>query len=591
MTKTTILTFLGLFLIAFIPFRHLFLPGYFPIDDNTQIMRIYQLEKCLQDGQFPCRLVPDMGNGYTFPLFNYYSPLVYYLGVFGRLFGLSYIFIVKTLFFLSVFLSALTFYYLTSKIFKLSLSASFIGTLLYILAPYRSVDIYVRGDLAESWVFVFLPLIIGIIYNLAYQNKINKKTLLVYNFILAGFFTVHTVSLITLFIPLIIWTLYLFIKTPNRLRFFYRLLWLLPSLGISSFYLVPAILEKNLVTVETMFTDYFNYANHFVSIKQLFFSRFWGYGGSNVLDNDTMSFQLGLPHWWLAIPVAFLIGLKLITIIQKRYSGLGPAPTQRGFISDFGFRISDLFNKIYPKPYLFNLGLITIFLYGVSIFLTHAKSYPVWQILPFLRYLQFPWRFLLPAIFFQALIGSFLVQFIINLKIKPIYKYLTLTIIATLTLILNLGFFKPETIWPNFTDQTFFQKDYFTKQQQAIIHDYLPKTVKILPKPNQFKQPVLKAGKGQIKDWQLRSNYWQFITEVDKKAVIMVPVFDYLTWQVVINGQPSPHQIDKDYGFITVDITGNGKYIVQGFFTTTKPRQIANTITILSLIPLIFLAL
>ena len=211
--------------------------------------------------------------------------------------------------------------------------------------------------------------------------------------------------------------------------------------------------------------------------------------------------------------------------------------------------------------------------------------------LSFLSYLQFPWRFLLPAIFFQALIGSFLVQTITDLKIKPAHKQLILITITTLTLILNLNFFKPETIWPNFTDQTFFQKNYFTKQQQAIIHDYLPKTVKIIPKVNQFNKPILKAGQATIKNWQLRSNHWQFIIKVDKKAVILVPVFDYPTWQVVINGQPVPHQIDKDYGFITVDITGEGKYIIQGFFISTQIRRIANTISLISLLSLSLLAL
>ncbi len=563
--------FINILLILFslIGFRHLLLPGYFPMDDNTQIMRLYELKNCLSDGQFPCRLVAHLGNGYTFPLFNFYSPFVYYFGVIFRLFNLSYVFIAKLLFGLSILLSAGSFYWLVKKVFKLGIYSALIGTLFYLWAPYRAVDIYVRGDLAESWVFVFLPLVFGILYQLTHQTKI--KTIIIYNLILAAFFLSHTVSLITLSIPIFIWLIFLLITSVDKVNFIKRFLLLLPAVGLAGFYLLPAVFEKDLVTTETMFTGYFNYTNHFVSLKQLFLSRFWGYGGSNVLDNDTMSFQLGWPMWWLVI-IYTLISLTYLTkrVLKLKIKNLN-------LIKKFKFQIS-------------NYSIIIIFLYLISIFLTHAKSYPIWQALPFLNYLQFPWRFLLPAVFFQALIGAFLIHSL-NQNLKTKTKAFLFVTLALLTIGLNFSFFKPETWWPDFTDKSFFAQNYFTKQQQAIINDYLPKTVKQVPKVGQFKMPQVTAGKADIKEWQLRSNYWQFIAETSNNTQILVPVFDFPNWQVVVNHKPVSHQVDKEYGFISITGLTEGKHIIRGYFLNSPTRIMANSTSILALIILLFLSL
>ena len=48
--------------------------------DDVSIIRLYEMDRCFKDGQIPCRWVPDLGNLYGYPLFNYYAPLPYYFG-------------------------------------------------------------------------------------------------------------------------------------------------------------------------------------------------------------------------------------------------------------------------------------------------------------------------------------------------------------------------------------------------------------------------------------------------------------------------------------------------------------------------------
>ena len=59
--KKKIFFLLMIFLLTFFSWRVLVKPGYPSMHDDMQIMRIFELDKCLRDGQIPCRWVPDLG--------------------------------------------------------------------------------------------------------------------------------------------------------------------------------------------------------------------------------------------------------------------------------------------------------------------------------------------------------------------------------------------------------------------------------------------------------------------------------------------------------------------------------------------------
>ena len=78
-------------LILIIPtFSFLLQPGmYWNMHDDMQMIRQFEMEKCFQDRQIPCRWAPDVGYGYGLPLFNYYPPLPYLIGQTFRFLELS----------------------------------------------------------------------------------------------------------------------------------------------------------------------------------------------------------------------------------------------------------------------------------------------------------------------------------------------------------------------------------------------------------------------------------------------------------------------------------------------------------------------
>ncbi|MCX6705300.1 MAG: hypothetical protein NT162_03115 [Candidatus Woesebacteria bacterium] len=81
-----------LIMLIFPTFSKLLQPGFFSMQDDLQAFRVYEMDKCFDDFQIPCRWVPDAGYQYGYPQFNFYPPLPYYLGAGLHRIGFQYIF-------------------------------------------------------------------------------------------------------------------------------------------------------------------------------------------------------------------------------------------------------------------------------------------------------------------------------------------------------------------------------------------------------------------------------------------------------------------------------------------------------------------
>jgi len=84
------------------------------------------------------------------------------------------------------------------------------------------------------------------------------------------------------------------------------------AFGLAAFFTLPALLENKFTQIESVLTGYYDFTAHFVSVGQLLFSRFWGYGPSVWgIKDDRMSFQVGHVHWLLALFIGTLIIVKI----------------------------------------------------------------------------------------------------------------------------------------------------------------------------------------------------------------------------------------------------------------------------------------
>ena len=522
----------------------LLLPGYFSHHDDLQVMRVYEMRKCLSDFQIPCRWVPDMGYGNGFPLFNFYGVFPYYIGALFSFFT-GYVWAAKILFLIPAIFGGISMYFLGKEIF--GKNGGVVAGVLYLFAPYRALDLYVRGAIAESFALAIVPLIFYFIIKLI--NVGSRNNFLGLTFSLTAFLLCHNIMTM-LFIPVIlIWTIYFLVISKFK-NWKVLILSFILGIGLSAFFIIPAYLEQSFIQTETLTRNDLDFRVHFVTISQLFFNRAWGYGASILGPIDHLSFQIGWPYWW----VVLLAGVLLIVNLIRRKT----------------------------KDAIIVLFLIIVFLF--SVFMTHNKSAFVWEKIGILRFTQFPWRFLSLTIFSASLLGGSIIFFFKNGKWQKIIAL----IVVILTVLLNWNYFRPEKFYPNITDQTKLSNGSWETQQKASILDYLPKTA-LEPREKASDQPIIVSGNAQISSFVNKSNYWKFKINIFDQTKIEVPVFDFPNWEVYIDNQKVNHNHNNFLGRISFDLLP-GTYNIEGKFENTNIRTLANIISLLSILGIIILA-
>ncbi|MCL5783741.1 MAG: YfhO family protein [Patescibacteria group bacterium] len=543
LSHTNLLTILLTISLSFLAVSNLLKPGYFSMHDDIQIMRFFEINKCFQDGQIPCRWVPDMGGGYGHPLFNYHPVFPYYLGQVFSIFSFSFIDTTKILFLLSLVLSGIFMYLLAKEFFgKL---AGLVAAIFFVYAPYHSVDIYVRGDLTESWGIAFFPLITLGLYKYLRERK--PIWFVVSALSLAGLFLSHNIMTM-LFVPVVLTLVLYWSIALRQIKKIYGIaLIFLMATGLAAFFLLPSFFELPLINVRQI-GGYYNFRDHFVTLNQLFINRNFGYGPSILGPNDTLSFQIGWPHWL----ILFIIPAVVIYFFRK-------------------------------KNYFF-AGTVLLFLFFsiTAIFMSHSKSVFIWEKISLLQFVQFPWRFLGIIIFTSSFLAASFVS-----VLKDYIKIVLAFVLIIAAIVLNYQYFRADKYYPNMTDQEMLSGENFLRQSMTTFLDYVPEKVKDLPQKEAADIPAASDKSVSFSKIIKGSNWWYFSGDNSggKEAQIKIPIFYFPNWQVLANSKPAALTEDQS-GLMEINVAP-GKFIVQGKLTDTPLRKVANLISLLSIISLL----
>lgn len=512
---------------AFIALTH---SGYFPMHDDIQPMRLLEMKKCILDTQIPCRWVPDMGFGYGYPQFNYYGPLPYYLMAIPVLLGAGILSTVKLGFALSIIFSGLSMYAFGSYLW--GKKGGIISALFYTYAPYRAVDVYVRGAMGEAWAYIFLPLMF--LFALKILDG-KKKAILPLALSVAGLALTHnvTVLMVTPF-----FALYILLARKFNIKHFKNLVFAgIWGVCLSAFFVLPAFFEKNYVHVETILEGYFNYAAHFVGIKQLLLSSFWGYGTSQLGDLDGLSLSVGLLIWTIPLFV-----LAMLLLLKKKNDA---------------------------KEIMLYLGFALI-----ALFLIHPKSRFLWDHIQILSYIQFPWRFLALAVFFlSTAAGAFII-------LLPKYKYHFIIGGFTVLFLFYGNFFKPSK-YIDIGDEQKFSGSNWMQQQTISIFDYLPIYAATPPGERAPERPtgenieIVDGQKGT--DWQK----WEIVAK--NKTKVTLPIFDFPNWVVKVDGNVAEISHENSLGLIEISMP-HGTHSIDAKLTDTPLRSFSNIISLVAIL-------
>ncbi len=501
--------YLLLLLILTVPTYSLMLrPGIFTMHD-FHVFRQFEFDKCIQAHIFPCRWAADAGKGYGEPLFNFYGQFPYWLGEVAHLLGFSILDSTKLLLIFSVILSGVSMFFLGRKFW--GNVGGLISAFFYIYAPYRAVDIWVRGALNESLAFVLFPFIFYHLDELTQRYRHSNLILLILG--VSALITTHNLS-VMMFAPFMaLWWLFRTIKNRSFKSLPSLIMAAVFALLVSAYYLLPVALESKYITISHTTRGYYDFRAHFVTLNQLFVSNFWGYGGSTWGPNDTMSFSVGYLHWIIPIVIA------LFMLIRRKIN--------------FHFLVFSAF------------GL-------VAIILTHNKSAFIWTHLPFMAYIQFPWRFLTLSTLFLSL-ASGAATLVLSKKV--------LIILISLVILFNFNFFHPD-IWRSISDKEQFSGSLWDEERSSALQDFWP--IFGANEPDNFA-----SQKAQI-------------MHTTKYARIKYPIVYFPGWIATVDGQRTPIYPSQNLGLITLRVPLDYSRVSLRF-VDTWPRTLGNSISLISL--------
>src|SRR3989338_7709097 len=154
--KNIAIILLGIVLIV-TTLRFLLNTTFFPIHDYTHVTRIVEMDRALNDGEFPVRWSKNLGYGYGMPLFNFYGPMPFYLAEVFHAVGLNYLFSIKAMVFVMTGLAFIGMYLLAAEYF--GVLGGTVAATAFLLMPYRAVDLFVRGAFNELFAISLIPFI------------------------------------------------------------------------------------------------------------------------------------------------------------------------------------------------------------------------------------------------------------------------------------------------------------------------------------------------------------------------------------------------------------------------------------------------
>src|SRR3990167_6566198 len=247
--------FIFVFLISLIPLTALMHSGL-PLthDGQDHVARIANFYQNLSEGNLIPRWAANLNWGYGHPILIFFFPLPSYAASIFHFLGFSLVDSVKLVFAVAFIASGIAMYLWLREF--LGEIPAITGSILYNFAPYRFVDLYVRGAIGEHVAFIFPPLICYFLLKLANPPSprsegthlggviTNRFYFAGACFSLAGLILSHN-ALLLMFLPFIIlYGLYLIAVSKNKklLSIIYSLVTLL-GFGLSFFFLYPAFAE------------------------------------------------------------------------------------------------------------------------------------------------------------------------------------------------------------------------------------------------------------------------------------------------------------------------------------------------------------
>jgi hypothetical protein len=515
-----------LIIFCFIPLIPLFYSGL-PLthDGQDHVVRIANFYENLREGNVIPRWGANLNWGYGHPILEFLYPGPSYIASFFHFFGFSLVDSVKIVFGLGMLLSGVFMFLWLSSF--LAAEASLVGAILYMYAPYRFVDLNVRGAIGENFVFIWMPLVLYCIFKFFKTKKISYTIL--GGIALAMLILSHN-AISLMFLPFIIfYGIYLYQRSVSSKFYILSFIFIIVlGFALSAFFWLPAFAEgkytlRNIVTAG-------GYLDKFVSISSLIYGK-WSYGISGQFTT-----QLGLTHW-LALIVSPFIAFYL--------------------------------HKKKNKLWIFATALLVYTL--IAIFLMLSQSSFIWINAMILQNFQFPWRFLSATTFGTAVLGA--VAF--SLIPKKYGRYL-LIVFCLLILVLSKDYLRPKT---------YLQKpvSFYTGIYKGTTDTGESSPIWSIRFMEKFPKAHMEVidGNAKIKEIKRTFTYHEYEVNVKNKTLFSENTLYFPGWEISANNKPVQVQYQNmTYRGVMLFFLEPGNYNVKVIYRETKLRAFADGISV-----------
>lgn len=510
-------------------------------DDGIQhICRIIGTEQTLADKQFLPMIMSNLCNNFGYSWNIFYSPLTAYMSVVFRIFNFSHVNCLKLCMFVIVLLSGITMYKFALRITKNKKLAT-LASIIYILAPYRITDMYIRTALAELASFIFIPIVFEGLYIIVNEEKKSYKLALG----AAGLILTHQVIAMYTAIICFIYLIVFFKKLKSKTVLKNIGVNLLFCILMTSFYWV-GLLQHYLNTSYEVFVPGRMEREEVLIFYKAKFSQLF-----ITNSEQRMIYAIGLLS---------VIGLVLTPIAYKKIP------------------------KEYKKTYMFFL-IAGIILIGMTL-----SIFPFEKLPQALTMLQFTFRlFTFTSFFFAFVVATNFAILIKNFKTLDIVVLLTISILLLVPYKSKLDFNLQE-------NEERLINGVRVTENTGRVHagmasmEYLPtKAFKNLKHIANRKDEVIVLDNDEavISDYtKQNSNMNCKILNVKKETTIELPYIYYLGYRVYANDQEIKYT-ESDNGLIQINIAQDSQIKVK--YLGTNEMLISYAVSIISFATIIVL--
>lgn len=433
-------------------------------------------------------------------------------------------------------------------------TASVVAAILYMYAPYHLIDLHFRVAVGELLAFTLLPFCFLASYLLLKQR----------NFINFIFLAASIFSLILSHIAIAVFTipiLFLYLLIKSRLKInkslFYSFSSIILGIGLSSFYLLPLLLES----------------------KFMQFSKFEGITTLPLNELLYSPYRFGLLFQGPTGDLSFIIGYLQIMII---------------FVCSFY-----LFKNFRKSPSEIKFCLLIIF---ILILLILPISQAFWLSVPFLRGFESTYRLLLIISFFVSILASYLIKAVKNNK--KYEKHLLGIKKSTLFIffIIFFGVFQTSLNWgnrrniPQISDDQYFQNivstylmdnkgiDYATPIWVDVKKDYFRTTRRT--------NIEFSKGKGEIKETIRKNSHHQYLINAKVRSTIKENTFYFPGWTLYLNDKEKTILYkDKSYPGVIFFNLEPGLYKVDLVLKNSEVKTFSNFTSIFAFLCVVLISL